>query len=73
MLIETAGPAEAPAALPEAAVRTYKPWWATRAHALAAMGRDGEAREAYSHAIGLSEDEAARRYLRMQADKWRSA
>ncbi|MEE2691715.1 MAG: DUF6596 domain-containing protein [Pseudomonadota bacterium] len=42
---------------------TYQPYWATRAHVLARLGRDGEARDAYSRAIGLSEDEAVRRFL----------
>lgn len=41
----------------------YQPYWATRAHVLARLGRDGEARDAYSRAIGLSEDEAVRRFL----------
>lgn len=42
---------------------TYQPYWATRAHVLARLGRMGEARDAYTRAIGLSEDAAARRFL----------
>lgn len=41
----------------------YQPYWATRAHVLARLGRADEARAAYTRAIGLSEDAAARRFL----------
>ncbi|WP_375550851.1 RNA polymerase sigma factor [Rhodophyticola porphyridii] len=66
VLIEKDGPTAALAALeaiPEVARRSYQPWWAARAHALARLGRIGEAREAFDRAIGLSDDPAARTYL----------
>ncbi|MEL7300841.1 MAG: DUF6596 domain-containing protein [Pseudomonadota bacterium] len=66
VLIETDGPDAALSALdaiPEAARRSYQPWWATRAHALARLGQNGEARDAFDRAIGLSDDPAARIYL----------
>lgn len=66
VLCETAGPAQALAALdaiPEAQRRDYQPWWATRAHALTRSGDVAAARDAFDRAIGLSDDPAARRYL----------
>lgn len=46
-------------------IGSYQPYWVTRARALAALpGRDGEARAALERAIGLSTDEAVRRFLR---------
>jgi RNA polymerase sigma-70 factor (ECF subfamily) len=44
-------------------VAAYQPYWALRAHLLKAVGRIGEAREAYTRAIGLSEDRAVREFL----------
>jgi RNA polymerase sigma-70 factor (ECF subfamily) len=41
----------------------YQPYWAVRGHLLAEAGREAEAREALTVAIGLSTDEAVRRYL----------
>ncbi len=75
VLIENAGPAKALQALdaiPGGLRQSYQPWWATRAHALGAMGRNADAIEAFARAIGLSDNEAARRYLKNQADKLRS-
>ncbi|MDW4500549.1 DUF6596 domain-containing protein [Sulfitobacter sp. D35] len=66
VLIETDGPGAALSALddiPETDRRSYQPWWATRAHALARLGQNGEARDAFDRAIGLSDDPAARTYL----------
>lgn len=61
------GPAAGLAALdaitPHPAV-SYQPYWAVRAHLLAALGRTDEARDAYARAIGLSEDERVREFLR---------
>lgn len=42
---------------------SYQPWWATRAHILAEAGHREAAREAYSVAIGLATDSAARTWL----------
>jgi RNA polymerase sigma-70 factor, ECF subfamily len=41
----------------------YQPYWAVRGHLLAEAGRKTEAREALSVAMGLSTDEAVKRYL----------
>ena len=46
-----------------AAVTTYQPYWALRAHLLRALGRAGEAADATARAIGLSEDPAVRAFL----------
>ncbi|WP_306118422.1 MULTISPECIES: DUF6596 domain-containing protein [unclassified Roseitalea] len=74
VLIEAAGPEtalDALDAMPEVQRRSYQPWWATRAHALARLGHKADAHEAFARAIGLSDDEAARRYLWTQADMLR--
>jgi RNA polymerase sigma-70 factor, ECF subfamily len=47
--------------------RSYQPWWAVRAHALAAAGRSSEASEAFAVAAGMTEDLGLRRYLLAQA------
>lgn len=65
-MAETDGPQTALAALDgiEAArVKTYQPWWATRAHVLARIGDTEAALEAFDPANGLSDDPAARTYL----------
>ncbi|HTH49596.1 MAG TPA: DUF6596 domain-containing protein [Candidatus Limnocylindria bacterium] len=49
--------------IPAPAVAGYQPYWAVRAHLLAGQGNREAAREAYTRAIGLSEDEAVRRFL----------
>jgi RNA polymerase sigma-70 factor, ECF subfamily len=41
----------------------YQPYWAVRGHLLAEAGRKAEAHEALTVAMGLSTDEAIRRYL----------
>lgn len=41
----------------------YQPYWAVRGHLLAEAGRTTEAQEALTVAMGLSTDEAVRRYL----------
>lgn len=46
-----------------AAVRDYQPYWAARADLLVRIGRTAEAREAYTLALGLSEDPAVKRFL----------
>ena len=66
-LAEVEGPAPALAALePLAAdkrMRTYQPYWATRAHLAARAGDRVEAHDAFTIAIGLSTDPAVRQYL----------
>jgi predicted RNA polymerase sigma factor len=69
-LSEACGPGAGLAALeaiPPDAVTTYQPYWALRAHLLAALGRREPARQAYARAIGLSEDAAVRDFLVGQA------
>jgi RNA polymerase sigma-70 factor (ECF subfamily) len=46
-----------------AAVSTYQPYWAVKAHLLARLHRTSPAIEAYDRAMGLAEDEAVRRFL----------
>lgn len=50
-------------AIDRSRVDGYQPYWAARAHLLAALGRVAEEREAYQRAIGLAEDEGVRRFL----------
>lgn len=42
---------------------SYQPWWAVRAHLLAAAGDGAAASEAYDRAIGLSSDRSVRDFL----------
>lgn len=42
---------------------SYQPYWAVRAQLLQRLGRRQEASDAYDGAIGLTEDEAIRRFL----------
>ncbi len=50
-------------ALARESVVTYQPYWAVRAHVLAALGRAEAAHAAYGRAIGLTEDAATRAFL----------
>jgi RNA polymerase sigma-70 factor, ECF subfamily len=45
-------------------VKTYQPYWAVRAHLLRKIAREREATEAYDRAIGLTEDDAVRRFTK---------
>ena len=63
---EAQGPADGLALLDDidrAAVATYQPYWAVRAHLLGHLGRAAEAAEAYDRAIGLAVDPATRQFL----------
>ncbi len=53
--------------LPAEAIKTYQPYWALAAHLLQRMARADEAASAYSRAIGLCEDDAAREFLARKA------
>lgn len=44
-------------------VLTHQPYWAARAHVLAALLQDDAARDAFDRAIGLASDGAVRRFL----------
>jgi predicted RNA polymerase sigma factor len=48
-------------------IRTYQPYWALKAHVFKTLGRAREAEDAYSKAIGLSEDAAVRAFLLAQS------
>lgn len=51
------------------AVRGHAPWWAARAHLLAALpGREAEAFEAFDVAISLTDEEAPRLHLARRRD-----
>jgi predicted RNA polymerase sigma factor len=50
-------------AIDQAAVCTYQPYWAVRAHLLHLLGKGPEARHAYDRAIGLAKDPAVRAFL----------
>lgn len=50
-------------AVPESERERYQPWWATRAHLLAEVGRTAEARAAYAVALELTDDPAVVAYL----------
>jgi predicted RNA polymerase sigma factor len=47
----------------------YQPYWAVRAHLLAQRGEVDPARDAYSRAIGLSEDPRVREFLTRSRDR----
>jgi predicted RNA polymerase sigma factor len=49
--------------LSSAAITTYQPYWALRAHLLDRLGRPDEAARDYARAIALSGDEAVRAFL----------
>jgi predicted RNA polymerase sigma factor len=52
--------------VPRTDVESYQPSWALAAHILKSLGRASESVEAYELAIGLSEDNAVRDFLRRQ-------
>ncbi len=59
-------------ALDPAAIVSYQPYWAVRAHLLAEAGDPERAVHAYRMAIGLSESDAVRRYLQQRMSALRS-
>ena len=58
--------------LPATVTVRYQPYWVTRAHALNAASQAASAQHALHIAIGLSEDEAVRAYLRGLAAVWQA-
>lgn len=67
VLVEADRPADAWAILadlPPQAIKAYQPYWVTCAHAHTALGQPERAEAALQTAIGLTEDEAVRTYLR---------
>ena len=69
--LDASGPGAALALLDtlasDPAATTYQPYWAVRAEVLHRAGRGAEAGDAYERAVGLSEDEATREFLRARA------
>lgn len=53
--------------LPPEAVKNYQPYWALKAHLLQQLEQKAEAQQAYSRAIGLTEDATVRRFLLHQS------
>ncbi|AVQ81016.1 RNA polymerase sigma factor [Variovorax sp. PMC12] len=56
-------------AIPAADVTNYQPFWAARAHLLAAGGARAAARQAYDRAIGLSTSAVVRAYLNAMSQR----
>jgi RNA polymerase sigma-70 factor (ECF subfamily) len=56
-------------AIPALEVANYQPFWAARAHLLAAGGARSASRQAYDRAIGLSASAAVRAYLHAMSDR----
>jgi len=56
-------------AIDETRIDRYQAYWAVRAHILGRLGRQDDAADAYTRAIGLCEDNASRGFLRRQRDK----
>jgi predicted RNA polymerase sigma factor len=56
-------------AIDSKAALSYQPYWAVRAHLLGLLGRREPSREAYSQAIGLSEDPHVREFLLHRRDR----
>ena len=55
--------------IPAQDVASYQPYWAARAHLLAAGGARSAARQAFDRAIGLSTNSAVRAYLHAMSDR----
>ena len=49
--------------IPVESVKTYQPYWAVRAHLLQRTHQSRQALEAFDRAIGLTEDDAIRKFL----------
>jgi RNA polymerase sigma-70 factor (ECF subfamily) len=65
-LAQAGDPAAGLAALEEIPTNrtaTYQPYWAARGHVLLLLGRNDEARHAFTRAAGLTDDPALRNYL----------
>jgi RNA polymerase sigma-70 factor (ECF subfamily) len=55
------------AAMDDAAITDYQPWWVARGYLLAKQGERAEAHACYQRAIGLTEQPATRDYLLRRA------
>jgi RNA polymerase sigma-70 factor, ECF subfamily len=51
------------AQLDSSLVAQYQPYWAVKAHLSALLDRTSEAKAAYTHAIGLAQNDSVRQYL----------
>jgi len=54
--------------LPVERLRDHQPYWAAKAYLLSRVGQMDASREAYTRALGLTEDSAVRKFLRRQMD-----
>jgi RNA polymerase sigma-70 factor (ECF subfamily) len=59
--------------VPAERAASYQPYWATRAHAYAGLGRVDEAVRAVQTAIGLTENDQVRAFLRGISAQWQSS
>lgn len=53
--------------LPFKAIKNYQPYWALKAHLLQQLDHNADAQQAYSRAIGLTEDATVREFLLYRA------
>ncbi len=53
--------------IPIESIKNYQPYWALKAHLLKQLGDTSSAKQAYSRAIGLTEDAATREFLLKQS------
>jgi RNA polymerase sigma-70 factor (ECF subfamily) len=56
-------------AIDSRAVLDYQPYWAVRAHVQAVLGAIDQAKDAYTRAVGLSEDQPVREFLIRARDR----
>jgi len=68
-LAEVSGPGAALAVVDELELETYHLFHAVRADLLRRLGRDAEARDAYSAALPLTESETERALLRRRLEE----
>ncbi|MCU1579096.1 MAG: polymerase subunit sigma-70 [Rhodoglobus sp.] len=64
VVAHTDGPAAGLESLDALGEPAFQPYWATRAHLLAELGRRDDAAHAYAKAISLTTDQSVRRYIR---------
>jgi predicted RNA polymerase sigma factor len=49
--------------------RVYQPYWAVRAHLLQCLGRHADALDAFDRALGMTQDESVRTFLRRRRER----
>ena len=53
--------------IPMESIKSYQPYWALKAHLFKQLGLETESQQAYTRAIGLTEDSAIRDFLLVQS------